>query len=675
MERRHLRAEDGVFLTHLLGKGYFLDGSRLDGSLFILGLFCTDGSDQGTDTDPCRTQVVDLIDFQAGVDLVTSIQDLINLIGGNGIKSASEGIQLDQIQILSCFYKICGRVETGVIHPLVVDTDGTLQMSKVCNGVFGKYGDSVAVDHIRDTVVDFRVNMVWTACKNDSAAAGFFQVLQGFFTLFLDIHMYGCKFFPGFMGGSFYLGGRNVREFFHKAVCKDLFGSKCQERVAESDGRIVKFVHIVLDVFRIGSNDRAVVVVDCIRELVALVRDARIEDKLHTVTDQPCDMSVSKFCRIAFGLTWDGFDTQLIDLTCGSRRKHHLIFQFGKESIPKRIILKHVQNTRDTDLSTGCLVCGKWLIGKNSLIFIVEKVRDMILVLFFSKSTLTAVSTDIFTAAGEFVDGQTAVVGTSAAVRHGGGVLQAVDLINGKHGSFFTLLIAFPCDQSGTEGTHDSGDIRADSLTVGNFLKTAENRVIVEGTTLYNDVFSKLGSIGNLDNFVEGVFDNGVGKTSGDIGNLSAFLLGLLNLGVHKYSTACSKINRMFCKKSCFCKVLYGVVQGFCESLDKGTTTGGTCLVKLYTVYRLVTDLDAFHILTADIQDAVYFRIKESSCIVMGNSLNLTFIKKKSRFDQGLAVTGGAGKGNLGVFRKKFIDLFDRTDGSFQRISVVVAVE
>ena len=73
---------------------------------------------------------------------------------------------------------------------------------------------------------------------------------------------------------------------------------------------------------------------------------------------------------------------------------------------------------------------------KNSLIFIVEKVRDMILVLFFSKSALTAVSTDIFAAAGEFVDGQTAVVGTSAAVRHGGGVLQAVDLINGKHGVF-----------------------------------------------------------------------------------------------------------------------------------------------------------------------------------------------------------------------------------------------
>ena len=79
----------------------------------------------------------------------------------------------------------------------------------------------------------------------------------------------------------------------------------------------------------------------------------------------------------------------------------------------------------------------------------------MILVLFLSKSALTAVSADVFTATGEFVDGQTAVVGTSAAVCHGGGVLEAVDLIDGKHGGFFTLLIALPCDQSSTEGTHD----------------------------------------------------------------------------------------------------------------------------------------------------------------------------------------------------------------------------
>ena len=74
------------------------------------------------------------------------------------------------------------------------------------------------------------------------------------------------------------------------------------------------------------------------------------------------------------------------------------------------------------------------------------------------------------------------------AVCHGGGVFQLVDLVDGEHGGLFTFLIALSCDQSGTEGTHDTGDIRADGLAVGNLLKASENRVVVEGTTLYNDM-------------------------------------------------------------------------------------------------------------------------------------------------------------------------------------------
>ena len=94
-------------------------------------------------------------------------------------------------------------------------------------------------------------------------------------------------------------------------------------------------------------------------------------------------MSVSKLGRVAFGFAWDGFDTQLVDLTCGSRRKHHLVFQLCEEGIPERVILKHIQNTWDTNLSTGSLICGKRFIGKNPFIFVIEKVRDMILVLSF----------------------------------------------------------------------------------------------------------------------------------------------------------------------------------------------------------------------------------------------------------------------------------------------------
>ncbi len=75
-------------------------------------------------------------------------------------------------------------------------------------------------------------------------------------------------------------------------------------------------------------------------------------------------MAVSKLGRIAFGFTWDGLNTQLINLSGGSRRKYHLGISVRKESIPERIILKHIQNTGDTNLSSGSLISGKRFIGK-----------------------------------------------------------------------------------------------------------------------------------------------------------------------------------------------------------------------------------------------------------------------------------------------------------------------
>ena len=43
----------------------------------------------------------------------------------------------------------------------------------------------------------------------------------------------------------------------------------------------------------------------------------------------------------------------------------------------------------------------------------------------------------------------------------------------------------------------------------------------------------------------------------------------------------------------------------------------------------------------------------------MGNCFDFTFVKKKCRFDQGFAVTGGAGKSNFCIFRKKAVNLLD----------------
>ena len=75
----------------------------------------------------------------------------------------------------------------------------------------------------------------------------------------------------------------------------------------------------------------------------------------------------------------------------------------------------------------------------------------------------------------------------------------------------------------------------------------------------------------------------------------------LLYLGVHEYGTTGTQVNRMLCEQGSLSKILHGVVQGLGKGLNKGAAAGGTCFVQLHAVYSLILDLDALHVLTADV--------------------------------------------------------------------------
>ena len=51
MDRRHLRAQDRVMLSHLLRKGDFPDGRGLNGPLRIAHFSYPEGGEKGADTD------------------------------------------------------------------------------------------------------------------------------------------------------------------------------------------------------------------------------------------------------------------------------------------------------------------------------------------------------------------------------------------------------------------------------------------------------------------------------------------------------------------------------------------------------------------------------------------------------------------------------------------------
>ena len=72
--------------------------------------------------------------------------------------------------------------------------------------------------------------------------------------------------------------------------------------------------YIVLNVFRIGSNDRAVVMIGGAFRFVAFIEQAGIEDEIHLLLDEPLNMSMGQLGRIAFRLAGDGLDAKFVDL-------------------------------------------------------------------------------------------------------------------------------------------------------------------------------------------------------------------------------------------------------------------------------------------------------------------------------------------------------------------------
>ena len=115
-------------------------------------------------------------------------------------------------------------------------------------------------------------------------------------------------------------------------------------------------IHIVLDVLRVGGDDRTVVMVVCLLKLVPLVGDGRVEDVLDPLFNKPLYMSVGQLGRVTLGLAGDGLDAQLVDLPCGGRREHHPEAKSCEKGEPEGIVVVHVQHSRDTDDAALCIL-------------------------------------------------------------------------------------------------------------------------------------------------------------------------------------------------------------------------------------------------------------------------------------------------------------------------------
>ena len=93
MDRRHLGSQYGpAVLSHFLCKYRLFNGGWMNIAFYIISLSVPYGRNERTHPYTCCSQVAYLVDLKAGVKLIASCQYFVNLIGGDCIQAASEGI-------------------------------------------------------------------------------------------------------------------------------------------------------------------------------------------------------------------------------------------------------------------------------------------------------------------------------------------------------------------------------------------------------------------------------------------------------------------------------------------------------------------------------------------------------------------------------------------------------
>ena len=76
--------------------------------------------------------------------------------------------------------------------------------------------------------------------------------------------------------------------------------------------------------------------------LIPFIRDARVENILNALLNEPHHVPVGKLCRIALGFTRNGFDAQLINLPGRLRGQNHRKSKLCEESVPERIVFINI---------------------------------------------------------------------------------------------------------------------------------------------------------------------------------------------------------------------------------------------------------------------------------------------------------------------------------------------
>ena len=730
VDRAHLRREDGVALgLHLLGVAHLLERGTLglavhgrataqvrlarllkravrhvdahgrllrgragSGLALQLGALLLQRRHERAHADARGAQVGHLVDLEHGVDLARGLQDLLHLVGREGVQAAAKALQLDHVQVVAGRHKARGAVQAAVVHPLVHHADRALRRHLVRHGVLRQHRKAKAVQHLGDGVVDLAVVVVRTAGEHDAVGVVVLDPLQGLVALAVHRVLEREVLLPGGVNGGVHLGARQVRTreaaLARRGVLlalhlQDLVQPALQlvlvvvrdERVQVLHVRRGKLVHVQPQRLRIAHHDRAVVVVRRGVVLLALPANARHPDEVRILLQEVHDVPVRELRGVAHGLGRHGLRAGLVRLARRLVAQHHAEAQLREERVPERVVLVHVQRARDAHGAARGLVGRQALAVKQQAVLELKEVRCLgLLAPGLAGALLAAVARDEAAAVAKAVDRQQAVVRAPAAVGVGVLHLQVVDLFAREQAGGPRRAGAVAGEKGSSVRAHRSGDVGPDHLAAREQLERAQRRVAHERAALHHHVLADLVVVAQLDDLEERVLDDGVGKAGGHVAYGRALLLGLLHARVHEHGAAAAQVNGMLALHGSGGKLLDGHAHGVREVRDEAAAARGARLVQADVLDDAAANLQALHVLAANVQDEVHVGHEGLCAAQVRHRLDLAGVRAQRLDQDALAVARRRHMANHAVVVQVVVDVVHDLAGRAQHVAVVVVV-
>ena len=556
-----------------------------------------------------------------------------------------------------------------MVGPLVQHTGGEL-LHSVRDAVLGDHRSPVAGDQVVDAVVDLRVHMVGTACQHDDALALTARLIDDLAALYSDLcHVcfvlrvgsIGCGLHFPLGDAAKVLGQHLFCHFVHKVlgamdahiIIDELFALQLRAVAGQN--------------LRVVGHHRAVIVVIA-QAFVHIVGQAGVEDGVQLHLAQRLDVAVAQLCREAGGIAGDGSLSSQIQPAGGHRAGVHCKAKARPEGVPEGQQFVEAQTQRDAD---GAALAGHRLVAGQQLLLVGVQVQTVILA-FAGNGLIAAVAGDELAAISKGIDGQLAMVAAAAALDADHLLCKAFQLLLVHHGrgGLVIFMALAQAVQSSAVSAHQAGDIRPDDLHAHLLFKGAEHGFIIEGTALHHDLAAQLFRAGSADHLVQRVLDHADGQACGDILNAGTVLLCLLDRAVHEHGAAAAQVHRAVREQPQRSELLDIIAQCLCKGLQKAAAARGTGFVQEDVADRAILDLEALHVLSADVDDEIHVRHKVLGSGKMRHRFHQTVITAEGVFHQFLAVAGGGNARHLQP-RVLLIDLEQLFPDEGQRVAEV----